>query len=113
MLRPTVKIGIVGYYGLNIEKIITKYCVNKSKPELKCKGKCYLKKKLEFSASDTSTEVKNINFAEVFIPVFLNSPENYSLYTFENSVKTVINKYNKNLFEHPLLLKIEYPPEFI
>ena len=110
--RPSIKIGIVGYYGLNVKSIVEKYCVNKNKPVLKCNGKCYLKKKLEFSASDTSTEVNKINFAEAFIPVFLNIPISTPLDTFEYLPSTQNIKSKKNLFERLLLFKIEYPPEY-
>lgn len=39
-------------YQINKEYIIAKLCENKDKPELKCHGKCHLKKKLD--QSDTS-----------------------------------------------------------
>ena len=34
-------------YTLNKAYIIKEYCINKAKPELKCDGKCYLKKQIE------------------------------------------------------------------
>jgi len=42
--KPICTIGYVGYYKLNIEYIVDKYCVNKSKPILKCNGKFFFQK---------------------------------------------------------------------
>lgn len=42
-----VKLGIVAWFGLNREYIARNLCENKDKPELKCCGKCYLKKQLK------------------------------------------------------------------
>jgi hypothetical protein len=38
---------VMADFYINIEKITLQLCINKSKPELHCNGKCYLKKKLE------------------------------------------------------------------
>ena len=40
---------LVSFYQLNKEYITKTYCVNKAKPELKCDGKCHLKKMLKKS----------------------------------------------------------------
>jgi hypothetical protein len=39
--------GITLWFHLNRSYIAQKLCVNKAKPELKCKGNCVLKKKLK------------------------------------------------------------------
>ena len=41
-----VKCGIVAWYQINKDYIAKNLCENKDKPQLKCCGKCYLKKKL-------------------------------------------------------------------
>ena len=111
--RPTAKIGIVGYYGLNIKNIVEKYCINKDKPVLKCNGKCYLKKQLEFSSAENSTEVNSINFSEAFIPVFIDPTDNYTLKnTAFNKQKREIFTTN-NILQEIFLIEIEYPPQFI
>lgn len=38
---------IQGSYELNKAEIIANFCVNKSRPELKCDGKCYLAQQLQ------------------------------------------------------------------
>ena len=110
--RPTAKIGIVGYYGLNIKNIVEKYCINKDKPVLKCNGKCYLKKQLEFSSADASSGTNNINFSEAFIPVFIHLSDNITFKNTSFSQKQKIESSNNKLLQELLLFKIEYPPEF-
>ena len=112
ILRPSAKIAVLGYYGLNVKSIIKKYCINKDKPKLKCHGKCYLKSKLQFSTSTTSTEVNNINFIETFIPVFLPNSINYSLDIFRNEQKINPIIIHDKLFDQFIFFKIEYPPEY-
>jgi hypothetical protein len=41
-----LKLGIVGYYEYNRAYIAKNLCENRNKPELKCCGKCYLRKQL-------------------------------------------------------------------
>jgi len=51
-------------YILNKELITKKYCENKSKPKLKCKGKCHLKKQLheqEEKEGATKNTLKEVN----------------------------------------------------
>lgn len=41
-----VQLSIVTWYEVNKDYIAKNLCVNRNKPELKCCGKCYLKKQL-------------------------------------------------------------------
>ncbi len=34
------------HYEMNVEEITEAFCINKDRPELKCNGKCHLKKQL-------------------------------------------------------------------
>ena len=55
--------GFLFYFSLNKEFIIQEYCVNKAVAELKCDGKCYLKKGLSLNCDiqkDTSQDNKDI-----------------------------------------------------
>jgi hypothetical protein len=44
--QTALKIAIYADYTMNREYITLKYCENKSKPSLKCHGKCHMMKKL-------------------------------------------------------------------
>jgi hypothetical protein len=47
----TLSLWIVANYSLQKERITQLYCVNKSKPQLNCCGKCYLNKQLKKSTN--------------------------------------------------------------
>ncbi len=42
-----VKLSIVAYYEYNRQYIAANLCENRDKPQLKCCGKCYLRKQLK------------------------------------------------------------------
>jgi len=72
-IKSFYTIGYVAYYELNVDYIIEKYCVNKSKPKFKCNGKCHLSKKISFSTtSEDNNNQKGISnsLSEAFFPVF-------------------------------------------
>jgi hypothetical protein len=52
-----VKLGIVIWYQANKNYIAQNLCENRDKPEMKCCGKCYLKKQLR--NADNNTEKQN------------------------------------------------------
>lgn len=47
--------GVSVWFFMNRGKIAEKYCVNKSRPSLKCNGKCYLSKKMKEAAAEDNT----------------------------------------------------------
>lgn len=50
------KVGFISYFVLNQDLITETYCVNTKSPELKCNGKCHLKKTVNL---ETYTEKDN------------------------------------------------------
>jgi hypothetical protein len=50
---------IIVHFKLNQKNIEQEFCVNKTKPELQCHGKCHLKKELEKS-DNTDLELTSI-----------------------------------------------------
>lgn len=70
----------MAYYGLNIDYIIEKYCVNKDKPMLMCNGKCHLAEKMQvISIVNTEPDelsLRNLNLINAFIPVFSDLEQN-------------------------------------
>lgn len=101
-----IKLGVISYYNLNIKYITEKLCENKSKPELKCNGKCFLKKKLT-EADKAEKETKEV-IKQVEFPVII--PHNQLLFNaayliFEKPVSELCN-----LYSHKLNTKIFHPP---
>jgi len=101
-----VKIGLLTYYQLNITYIIAELCENKDKPEMKCNGKCFLKKKMG-EADKAEKQTKEI-FKQIEFPVFIPHSSlsfNTEYILIENSVIEL-----KNLYSHTLNNKIFHPP---
>lgn len=63
------KLGLISYYELNINYIIKELCENKDKPELKCHGKCFLKKKI--GEADKAEKQASEVFKQIEFPVFM------------------------------------------
>lgn len=74
-LRPVYYLGCIGYYELNINTIIEKYCINKDMPELNCDGKCYLAQQLNKASNSNDTENdKYLNvISQSFMPVYFSA----------------------------------------
>jgi hypothetical protein len=101
-----IKLGLISYYSLNLSYIIKELCENRDKPELKCNGKCFLKKKMAQAdkAEKQATEIfKQIEFP-AFIPhKALSLTTEYII--IENSAIEL-----QNLYSHTLSNKIFHPP---
>jgi hypothetical protein len=66
MLQYFNKVEIFVYYQLNKGFISSTFCENKSKPELRCDGKCYMKKQLKATDENQSKTPINIrDFQEI------------------------------------------------
>lgn len=67
MSQSMIKLGILTYYSINSNVIESLYCVNKDKPEMCCKGKCYVSKQLDDSESLPKDVVLNENEIPLFV----------------------------------------------
>ncbi len=64
MLQTFRQAEVIFGYHLNKSYITENFCVNKTKPEMQCNGKCHLKKELkesEESASKNPVSLKQFN----------------------------------------------------
>lgn len=64
-----IKLGLIGYYSLNITYIIKELCENRNRPETECHGKCFLKKNMA-NADKNEKKAAEI-FKQIEFPVFL------------------------------------------
>ncbi|SFD48754.1 hypothetical protein [Flavobacterium phragmitis] len=82
---------IIVHFKLNQKSIEKEFCVNKTKPELQCHGKCHLKKELEKSDNNSDLELTSISKK---IDIVLNSDIGFfcSLIKEINSRKVLIYK---------------------
>lgn len=107
ILNLSLKISILQFeYSYNNKLFIEKYCENKDKPELKCNGKCHLKKVM-----NSGEESSENNTSILFDIVFKSSVENKSKNSFHfESTKKVI--YSKNQIKDSLtIFFIDHPPK--
>lgn len=100
----------VGYYALNVNEIIEKYCVNKDIPELQCNGQCHLAKQLKIST--TTEETQNISFvSDIVFTILYYQAIDIPHFTspFYNNVIPTTKQYtysylhSKNVFHPPLV----------
>ena len=101
-------------YGVNYDYISKVLCENKTKPELKCNGKCHLMKELAKASESEKpissdkkenskqeiellfyTEVKEINFIQIYFHNKTSIADNYS-----------------NLYFHEESCSVFHPPTF-
>ncbi len=77
MLQSLMQLGFLTYYSLNVESIEAEFCVNKDKPEMCCKGKCYISKQIGQQSSDAPGKV----ISENSVPDFMVT-ETYTIQSF-------------------------------
>jgi len=59
LLHPMNQALILINYNINHDYIVERFCVNKAKPEMKCEGKCHLRKELKKN-DEQQKEPKNL-----------------------------------------------------
>ncbi len=62
LFQSTSRMWIVLGYELNQPGIVQLLCINKAKPQLACKGKCFLKKQLQKAQETDGKEKKTLSF---------------------------------------------------
>lgn len=102
------KLSLIAYYNINLEYIIQELCENKDKPQLNCKGKCYLKKKLEESNKAENQASGSIKQFE--LPVFICNQENFE-FALNQEVITQV-QFPKDLYALTLNQSFFHPPRF-
>ncbi|AZA53079.1 hypothetical protein [Chryseobacterium sp. G0201] len=83
-------------YAVNYDYIANVLCINKSKPELHCNGKCYLSKELaKTNNTDSSPLNKTKNSGQKLLDIYIlpdiaeiQNTEKISLFNFKFSYKT-------------------------
>ena len=107
-LQLSSKLGFIAWFTINQTEIIEQCCVNKNKPELNCKAKCYLSSKLvenNESAANTPAPTKLKQATEEVL--FCESePEFYAPLLFiqritTKQVATYFHLYSNSVFQPP------------
>lgn len=103
------KLYIYTDYIINIDSITEKYCVNKSKAALKCKGKCHISKQIseqDKNEEKSNNKLKEVNDVQLFCSFFVIVPNKFS--------SILINHicFDKNLTLFDFKSLIFHPPIF-
>ncbi len=98
-------------YAINYDYIRTELCENVDEPELKCNGKCHLKKELakEVQEKNPVSESKKVSYAE-FNYLFCTA---FKAFTFDRPLLDVAYKNMipySNLYQREGVYSIFHPP---
>ncbi|MFD0962712.1 hypothetical protein [Pseudofulvibacter geojedonensis] len=112
--KPLYVGSVYGNYFLDIDGFIEKYCVNKTKVELQCNGKCELAKQLNSSTEKNNTqEPATISPSDSFVMLFFQKNNIKPLDPTFTFIKTLQPIKNSKLLSKLINLSIDYPPEFL
>lgn len=102
-------------YVINYEYISTVLCENKDKPELKCCGKCHLKKELA-NASEGEKPInsdKKENLKQEIELLFFQDIKSIVVGQIYFQDKTFIGDNYANLYFHTVSCSVFHPPTLI
>ena len=102
-------------YIINYDYISKVLCENKTKPELKCNGKCHLIKELAKVADNEkpiSSDKKTYSSQQIEL-LFFNEITEISFRQIYFHNKTSIGDNNANLYFHSVSCSVFHPPSII
>lgn len=102
---------IVHFYHAQAE-ISEKFCQNRDKPELQCKGKCYLAKKLKIQKDTPDAPLSKTNqvIEHIQIPIFVESIYEVSI-NWVAPLKSYLLNRTHLLYQSKFLDRIFHPPK--
>jgi hypothetical protein len=99
-------------YAVNYDYISKVLCVNKSKPELHCNGKCYLSKEIaKTNDTDSSPLHKTKNSGQKLLDIYV-LPETTAIKTTENAFFSNPDFLYETAYSFLFLRHIFRPPVF-
>ena len=108
MLFNSLRVSFTyAYYYMDKEGFIEMLCENTKKPELKCNGKCQLKKVTNDTNNQTETPTVLTSFKEIVL--FVENKNNFSLLSCTSTKKHVF--YYSNLYKYSNHKRIDQPPQ--
>jgi hypothetical protein len=67
LIQSGFKLVIIGYFHLNRNEITQRFCENKTRPSMNCKGKCYLMKRLKSQEKTEQTRTEWLKKASMVV----------------------------------------------
>jgi hypothetical protein len=103
------RVGIIAWFNLNQDKVVELFCINKDKPELDCKGKCYLAEKLEEDKqTEEGTSVPNTKHKQTIEEILFF--EKTTLLSIPGSAHQISFLFSKSSYAHQFLMSVFQPP---
>ena len=103
------RFGMIAFYELNKAYITEMFCVNKSRPELGCEGKCFLMQKLnQNNQQDDSVPAKVLDAKEIHLFPIHNPDPRTSGQDLQKNSTAYIQPLNFRSF----IFDIFHPPQF-
>lgn len=108
MFQSLDRFGMIAFYELNKAYITKMFCVNKSRPSLKCEGKCFLRKQLnEKDQTEKQYPGKVLDVKEIHL-IPIDNPSGQTLVTF---VKKIVPPFLNTLFSRNYIHEVFHPPK--
>jgi len=107
-----VQLSIVTWYEVNKDYIAKNLCVNRNKPELKCCGKCYLKKQLNKADQQTDDKQAPSKNSRISIEAFV-IPAPVKIRAFYNEELSIFNPGYQKMYGSVYEGSIFHPPSVL
>jgi hypothetical protein len=103
------RVGIIAWFSLNQDKVVELFCINKDKPELDCKGKCYLAEKLEEAKqSEEGASIPNSKHKQTTEELLFL--EKTLLLSIPGSAHQISFSSYKSSYAHQFMMSVFQPP---
>ena len=104
-----MQLGVIGWYELHKDYIAKTLCENRDKPQLKCCGKCYLRKQL--NKLDGNNGTKNVpDKIEKSEPVVYILPSIITFSSLQSLSATVRTPVHQRMHSQQIANTIFHPP---
>lgn len=109
--QSMVKVAIVGWYELNKDYVAKNLCENRNKPQMKCCGKCYLRKQLKKAedGSDSNGKQAPGKLTKIEIAEFIPS-QSFHLPEYFVSTLQKHNPRMQRMHDRLFPLSVFHPP---
>ncbi len=108
-MRVMVAPVIFLQYEFNKDSIIKNYCINKSRPQMNCNGKCYLAKKLKAAEQNEENQSK-IQVFKLMIEVYQQACASFSPLTTITQLHTPSFFNTGTVYHYEVLFSMLKPP---
>ena len=103
------RVGIIAWFNINQDKVVELFCINKNKPELDCKGKCYLAEKLEEAKqTEEGTSIPNSKHKQITEEILFF--EKTALLSIPGSAHQISFSFHPSYYAHQVLMTVFQPP---